>query len=160
MKYQFIDTNRRSYAVRALCQALEVSTSGYYAALRRPPSARSERQTVLISHIRAVHTASRDTYGAPRIHAELSAQGIACSRNTVAKLMRQAHIMPKAVRRFRVTTDSRNTKASPTCSSGYSGPPDRTRAGCPISPSFQRARAGFIWRPSWTSTHVLSWVGA
>jgi len=113
VKYQFIDTNRRSYAVRALCQPLEVSTSGYYASCRRPPSARSERQTVLISRIRAVHTASRDTYGAPRIHAELSAQGIACSRNTVAKLMRQAHIMPKAVRRFRVTTDSRNTKASP-----------------------------------------------
>jgi putative transposase len=49
----------------------------------------------------------------PHIHAELSAQGVACSRNTVAKLMRQAQIMPKAVRRFRVITDSRNTKASP-----------------------------------------------
>jgi transposase InsO family protein len=68
---------------------------------------------MLTSRIRAIHTASRDTYGAPRIHAELLAQGIACCENTVAKLMRQAHIMPKAIRRFRVTTNSRNTKASP-----------------------------------------------
>lgn len=113
MKYQFIDTNRHSYAVKTLCQALKVSTSGYYAARGRPPSARSERQTLLTSHIRAIHTTSRHTYGAPRIHAELSAQDVACSRNTAAKLMRQAQIMPKAIRRFRVTTDSRNTKASP-----------------------------------------------
>lgn len=113
MKYQFIDTNRRSYAVKRLCQALRVSTSGYYAARARPPCARRERQTMLTSHIRAIHSASRDTYGAPRIHAELSAQGIVCCENTVAKLMRQADIMPKAIRRFRVTTNSRNTKASP-----------------------------------------------
>jgi putative transposase len=57
-----------------------------------------------------VHLASRQTYGAPRVHAELPVQGIACCRKTVAKLMRRAQIMPKAIRRFRVTTDSRNTK--------------------------------------------------
>jgi len=113
VKYQFVDANRRSYSVKTLCQALQVSTSGYYAARGRPPCARRERQTMLTSRIRAIHTASRDTYGAPRIHAELLAQGIACCENTVAKLMRQAHIMPKAIRRFRVTTNSRNTKASP-----------------------------------------------
>ena len=45
------------------------------------------------------------------MHAELSVQGIACCRNTVAKLMRRAQIVPKATRHFRVTTDSRNTKA-------------------------------------------------
>jgi len=64
----------------------------------------------LTSKIREVHLASRQTYGAPRVHAELSVQGIACCRNTVAKLMRRAQIVPKAIRHFRVTTDSRNTK--------------------------------------------------
>ncbi len=113
MRYQFIDTNRLNYPIRTMCQLLKVSRSGYYAARSRPPSERSERQTRLTSHIQAIHTASRQTYGAPRIHAELSAQGIACSRNTVAKLMSKAHIMPKAIRRFIVTTDSRKTKASP-----------------------------------------------
>ena len=65
---------------------------------------------MLTTKIREVHLSSRETYGAPRVHAELSVQGIACCRNTVAKLMRRAQIMPKATRHFRVTTDSRNTK--------------------------------------------------
>ena len=113
MKHAFIETHRRRYSVRALCRALQVSRSGYYAARCRVPSARRQRQASLLSKIQAIHTASRQTYGAPRIHAELAAQGVACCRNTVAKLMHQARIMPRAIRRFRVTTDSRMTKASP-----------------------------------------------
>jgi len=113
VKYEFIDHHRHSYKVRALCDALQVSRSGYYAARGRMPSARQERQATLTSEISKIHRASRETYGAPRIHAELSAQNIPCCRNTVAKLMRQAAIMPKCIRRFRVTTDSRRTKASP-----------------------------------------------
>jgi transposase InsO family protein len=113
VKHQFIDANRLRYGVAALCRALQVARSGYYAARSRPPSARSERQQMLTSQIRAIHVASRDTYGAPRIHAELAAQGLPCCVNTVAKLMRQAQIMPKMIRRFRATTNSRNTKASP-----------------------------------------------
>jgi putative transposase len=112
VKYEFIDTHRHSYAVRAMCRMLSVSSSGYYAARTRPPSARSERQVMLTAQIRAIHLASRETYGAPRVHAELSAQGVECCHNTVAKLMHQAKIMPKAIRRFRSTTDSRNTKVS------------------------------------------------
>jgi putative transposase len=113
MKYQFIQTHLHSYPVRAMCRVLAVSPSGYYAARARPPSPSRDRQTSLTSEIIAIHVASRHTYGAPRIHAELCARGIPCCLNTVAKLMRQASIMPKAIRRFRVTTDSRNTKASP-----------------------------------------------
>jgi transposase InsO family protein len=79
----------------------------------RAPSARQERQTTLTEKIYKIHTASRETYGAPWIHAELRTQNVPCCRNTVAKLMRQASIMPKCIRRFRVTTDSRWTKALP-----------------------------------------------
>ena len=110
MKYAFVECQRRQHSVRTLCRALRVSPSGYYAARSRPPSAREERQSSLTTKIREVHLASRETYGAPRVHAELSVQGIACCRNTVAKLMRRAQIVPKAIRHFRVTTDSRNTK--------------------------------------------------
>lgn len=112
MKHRFIDIHRHSYSVKAMCQALQISPSGYYAARNRPPSKQCDRQRALTAHIRAIHAASRQTYGAPRVHAELVAQGIACSHNTVAKLMRQAGIMPRAIRRFQATTDSRNTKAS------------------------------------------------
>jgi len=114
VKYQFIDAERGRYPVRRLCRMLQVSASGYYAACVRPPSARAQRQAALTMRIRAIHVASRATYGAPRVHAELLAQGEACCcKNTVAKLMRRARIVPKTVRRFRITTDSRHTKAAP-----------------------------------------------
>jgi putative transposase len=113
MKHQFIDAQRRSYGVRSLCAALAVSRSGYYAARRRPPSLRARRQAGLTSQIQRIHEASRQTYGCPRVHAELFSQGVPCCRNTVAKLMRRAQIAPKAIRRFRLTTDSRNTTAAP-----------------------------------------------
>jgi len=113
MKYEFIDRHRRGYEVTALCEALRVSRSGYYAARRRAPSPRQQRQATLTSEIRKIHTASRESYGAPRVHAELIAQNMPCCRNTVAKLMRQASIVPRCIRRFRVTTDSRRTQASP-----------------------------------------------
>jgi transposase InsO family protein len=66
-----------------------------------------------VGRIQEIHQASRATYGAPRVHAELAAQGESCCRNTVARLMRKTGIVPKTVRRFRITTDSRNTQASP-----------------------------------------------
>jgi putative transposase len=113
VRYAFIERHRRSYSVKALCAALQVSRSGYYAACGRAPSTRQQRQATLTAEIRKIHTASRETYGAPRIHAELAAQNLSCCRNTVARLMRRAAIMPKAIRRFRVTTDSRRTQASP-----------------------------------------------
>lgn len=113
MKHQFVDANRAYYPVRQLCRVLRVSVSGYYAACDRPSSTREQRQAALVDRIHAIHAASRATYGAPRVHAELIAQGERCCKNTVARLMRRASIVPKTVRRFRITTDSRNTKASP-----------------------------------------------
>ena len=113
MKYAFVEKNRRQYGVPALCEALQVSRSGYYAARHRGLSARLQRQADLTARIRTIHKASRESYGAPRVHVELQAQDVPCCRNTVAKLMRRAEIVPKAIRRFRITTDSRKTKASP-----------------------------------------------
>lgn len=113
MKHQFIDDNRAQYSVRRLCKALRISASGYYAACARPASARALRHASLTERIKAIHAASRDTYGAPRVHAELRVQGETCCRNTVARLMHKAAIVPKTVRRFKITTDSRQTKASP-----------------------------------------------
>ena len=54
--------------------------------------------------IRRIHTESRETYGAPRIHAELRAQGVRVSRNRVARLMRQAGLAGVSRRRKRRTT--------------------------------------------------------
>ena len=60
----------------------------------------------LLEHIRAIHHASRGLYGSPRVHAELVAEGIRCSRKRIARLMRVHQIRAKTVRRFRITTRS------------------------------------------------------
>ena len=113
MKYRFIEAQSSHHSVRSLCRVLKVSASGYYAACGRAPSARHQRQQMLVTHIKTIHAASRATYGAPRVHFELGVQGIPCCRNTVARLMHNEAIVPKTVRRFRITTDSRKTKAAP-----------------------------------------------
>lgn len=71
-----------------MCEVLGVSPSGYYAWRRRGQSARAEADEALLTRIRAIHARSRGTYGSPRVHAELHAQGVCCSRKRVARLMR------------------------------------------------------------------------
>ena len=76
MKYAFVENNRRQYGVPALCEALQVSRSGYYAARQRGPSDRQKRRVELTARIRTIHQASRESYGAPRVHVELLAQKV------------------------------------------------------------------------------------
>jgi putative transposase len=113
VKYEFINTHRHSYAVKTMCRMLRVSTSGFYAARIRSPSACSGRQMLLTSHIRAIHTASRHTYGAPHIHAELSCSGCCVQPKHGCQADASGADHAESIRRFRVITDSRNTKASP-----------------------------------------------
>ena len=113
MKYPFIYQHRRCYSVRRMCRVLGVSSSGYYDWVDRPASARSQRHQRLTAQIHTLHQASRETYGAPRIHRDLVEAGDVVGKNTVAMLMQRAGIVPKMVRMFRVTTDSRNTRPAP-----------------------------------------------
>ena len=78
------------YPVATMCRLLGVSTSGYYAWHGRAPSAHADSDAALLERIREIHRISRETYGAPRIHAELTAQGHAVSRKRIARLMRNA----------------------------------------------------------------------
>jgi putative transposase len=87
-----------------MCRVLGVSPSGYYAWRKRGPSRREQRDGELLEMIRRVHTESRETYGAPRIHAELRAQGIRVGRKRVARLMRHAGLVGASRRRRNGTT--------------------------------------------------------
>lgn len=90
-----------------MCQALEVSRSGYYASRRRPPSARAVERLELAESIRRIHQRSRGTYGSPRVHQALRREGVSCSVHRVEKLMRQEGLVSNRVRRFRPqATDS------------------------------------------------------
>lgn len=88
--FRFVEQQKAEHSVANLCRVLEVSTSGYYAWRQRPPSQREREDERLKELIRAIRTASRGTYGAPRIWAELRmTYGIRCSRKRVARLMRE-----------------------------------------------------------------------
>ena len=90
--YRLIEAEKATHSIPMLCRLLGVSRSGYYAWRIRPPSERARFDAVLSEKIEAIHRNSRATYGAPRVHAELRAIGIRCSRKRVARLMRRAKL--------------------------------------------------------------------
>ena len=102
--YEFIVVEKAQHSITRLCQLLGVSRSGYYAWCCREPSLRSRADQALTAQIRTIHERSRATYGTPRIHAELRAQGVRCGRKRVARLMRGAGLVGCHRRRRRSLT--------------------------------------------------------
>jgi putative transposase len=92
------------HEVTTMCRVLEVSRSGYYEALERPPSSRAREDLVLTERIRAVHVFSKGTYGSPRIHAELRASGTHVGQKRVERLMKAAGLRGVSRRRWDGTT--------------------------------------------------------
>jgi len=79
--------------VEVACRVLAVSVSGFYAQRNRPPSERAVRHAWLTDLIREVHLNSRGTYGARRVHAELTlGHGLVVGHNAVEMLMHRAGI--------------------------------------------------------------------
>lgn len=108
-KYAAISAHRARFPVRLMCEALDVSISGYYGAVARaaaPPSPRAGADERLRVHVRAVHRKSRGRYGAPRVHAELTAQGERVARKRVARLMREDGLVGRRRQTGVRTTDS------------------------------------------------------
>jgi len=99
-----VSAHQEQYPVATMCRVLGVSPSGYYAWRHRTPSARARADAVLQERIRTVHAASYGTYGAPRVHAELKATGVAIARKRVARLMRSAGLAGVSRRRGPATT--------------------------------------------------------
>jgi putative transposase len=112
--FRFIEAEKATHSVPALCRMLGVSRSGYYAWRSRPPSKRARFDAVLSEKIETIHRNSRATYGAPRVHAELRAIGIRCSRKRVARLMRRARLRGSLRgRRMRTTSRTALQQAAP-----------------------------------------------
>ncbi len=99
--------HRQAFEVAAMCQALQVSRSGYYAWVNRPASERTRADEELLEQIRQVHHESSGTYGSPRVWEELAAREVKVCVNTVAKLMKRAGVRSVMHKRFvACTTDS------------------------------------------------------
>jgi transposase InsO family protein len=100
---------KADHPVSAMCRAMEVSASGYYDWQNRRvcPGSRAVANQALARDIAAIHIQSRETYGSPRIVAELRQQGHRHGRNRIARLMKEQHLCGRQPRRYcPQTTDS------------------------------------------------------
>ena len=114
MTFQLIDQERAHHAVSRLCSVLNVTRQGYWAWKRRPPSARRQADERLKPRILAAWRSSDQTYGAPRLHAELRlGGGVRVGKKRVARLMRELEIQGVSRRRGRVRTTTPDKKAAP-----------------------------------------------
>jgi putative transposase len=105
--------NQASFPIAVMARVLGVSEAGYYAWRQRPPSAHAVADAALRKRVRTIHASSRETYGAPRVHAELRAGGEKHGRKRVARLMRAAGLVGASRRRNGVTTTRRDPDARP-----------------------------------------------
>jgi putative transposase len=112
MKYEFMNNHKDEFSIEKMSKMFNISRSSYYQFIQGEPSKRSLEDERLLEKIKAIHKESRQTYGSPRIHAELLLQGETCSRKRVSKIMKKAGIVAKMKKRFKVTTRA-NPKAIP-----------------------------------------------
>lgn len=111
MTYAFIEAQRATHGVAALCRQLGVTSQGFYAWRGREASQRELQNRALLARIRVIHADSKRRYGSPRVHDELKAQGHMVGRKRVARLMRQDGLRAKAAKKFKATTDSSHGKS-------------------------------------------------
>lgn len=113
MKYVFMAAHEEQFAVQRMCKVLCVRRSGYYAWRKRKPSTREQANQILLALIKEEHLKSRKTYGSPRVHVVLRRQGVVCSRNRIARLMRFAGIVARRKHRFHPRTTQRQPGVLP-----------------------------------------------
>lgn len=108
-----MSANQACFSIAAMARVLGVSKAGYYAWLHRPPCVRAMTDAALLQRVRTIHASSRQTYGAPRIHADLRARGERHGRKRIARLMRDAGLVGACHRRGGPTTTQRNKEVRP-----------------------------------------------
>jgi putative transposase len=108
-----MSANQAGFPIATMARVLGVSEAGYHAWRHRPPSAHAVADATLLKRVRTVHATSRATYGAPRVHAQLRADGEKHSRKRIARLMRMAGLVGASRRRAGVTTTRRDKEARP-----------------------------------------------
>ena len=100
---------RLNYPVVLLCRVLAVTTSGYYAWIKRPQSIRQREEERLELEIRAAHKRTRQTYGPERLQRDLSDNGVVVGIHRIKRIRRKLGLRCRQKRKFKVTTDSRHS---------------------------------------------------
>jgi transposase InsO family protein len=106
VKFAWIAVEKASFRISQLCRVLDVAPSGYYAWVKRPASARAQRDRRLKVLVRASFDASKPRYGSPRIHRDLVEQEEPVSRKRVIRLMQEDGLKARVRKRFTCTTMS------------------------------------------------------
>ncbi len=132
-----------------MCEVLSVSPSGYYAWRKRPPSHRAVENERLLGRMREIHTFSRETYGQPRMYAELRDDGWQVNHKRVRRLMRLAGLQG-ATRRRKWRTTKRNRDARPA--------PDLVARDFSVHGPDQLWVADITYVPTWSGFLYLSVV--
>jgi len=103
--YPFIEAEKAQRRnVKRACELLKVSRAAYYQARKDRPCKRERDDAALAGEVKTVHKESNGQYGAPRVHAQLRAQGRRHSRKRIARLMRAEGIRGRAAKRWKKTT--------------------------------------------------------
>ena len=108
-----MSANQATFPIALMARVLGVSRAGYHAWLKRPSSDRAVADAALLQRIRAVHASSRETYGAPRVHAALRATGQHHGRKRIARLMRQGGLAGACHRGSGLVTTRRDKESRP-----------------------------------------------
>lgn len=109
MSYAFIIQHQETWPIAVLCEVLDVSRSGFYAyAQRQAASRRDQDEVALLARVRAIHTATRQSYGSRRMAKQLQAEGVPVGRYKARRLMQAAGVAVRHRKRCPVTTDSRH----------------------------------------------------
>jgi putative transposase len=137
-----VTAHRATHRIATLCRVLGVSPSGYYAWRQPPLSTRARADVTLGAKIQVIHRHSRETYGVPRVHAELAADGVYVGRKRVARLMQAAGVQGVSRRKHRTTT-RRDPAAAPA--------PDL------VSRAFAAAGLDRLWVAD--ITYIPTWAG-
>jgi putative transposase len=106
VKCAFIAAKMAVFPITVLCRVLDLSRAAFYAWVDRPPSPHTVEDRRLAILVREAFERSRRTYGSPRVHAELAAQGVFVSKKRVARIMRQEGLRARVRRRYKCTTMS------------------------------------------------------
>jgi transposase InsO family protein len=109
MRFACILENVGSFRVTMMCRLLKVSKAGFYAWRDRAPSQRSQNDAHVLTRIRNIHSTSHETYGSPRICAQMHRDGVHISKKRVARLMKKAGLAVKIRRRYKATTNSKHS---------------------------------------------------
>lgn len=106
MKYAMMKELQGDYPVPLMCRIYDVSPSGYYAWLVRPPSKRAQDEGRLEVEIQAAHQRTRETYGPERLQEDLAENGVKTSVHRIKRIRRKLGIRCKQKRKFKATTNS------------------------------------------------------